>query len=103
MKKILLLIAVIFLVQNCYGALKPTPPRKPPKFENMIIRFDPVTKKGRWECEFGILTATATVEQNLILESVGCKPAVADSQPAQSYGSFMLTPNSQTLELQKGF
>ncbi len=47
-------------------------PDSTPKFPGMIMRPIEGTNKYRWECEYGILTATATVKNNLILESVGC-------------------------------
>lgn len=53
-------------------------PKHPPMFPGMIVRCDE-TGNCHWECEFGILTETTTVNENLVVKPSGCAPKLQPS------------------------
>lgn len=42
-----------------------------PMFDGMIVRCEP-DGKCHWECEFGVVTSTVMVKENLVVEPSGC-------------------------------
>lgn len=47
-------------------------PRYQPMFEGMIVRCAP-DGNCHWECEFGVVTSTAMVNENMVVKPSGCQ------------------------------
>lgn len=48
-------------------------PKHLPMFDRMIVRCEP-DGKCHWECEFGVVTSTTMVNENLVVKPSGCAP-----------------------------
>lgn len=48
-------------------------PKHQPMFDGMIVRCEP-DGKCHWECEFGVVTSTTMVNENLVVKPSGCGP-----------------------------